>query len=154
MTFVARSAKFLAAGLLVATLAACSTASDDPGASTTASGKLTVVTHDSFQLPDELKTKFAEESGLDVTYVAPGESGSLVEIGYTIFPPWRRKGYAYEMVRGYGQFASARGLRWLRLSIAPGNEASLALARKLGVRMIGSQIDEIDGPEDIYLLDL
>jgi RimJ/RimL family protein N-acetyltransferase len=58
------------------------------------------------------------------------------------------------MVRGYSQFASARGLRWLRLSIAPGNEASLALARKLGVRMIGSQIDEIDGPEDIYLLDL
>lgn len=83
-----------------------------------------------------------------------GESGSLVEIGYTIFAPWRRQGYAYEMVCGYAQFASTRGLRWLRLSIAPGNEASLALARKLGVRMIGSQIDEIDGPEDIYLLDL
>jgi RimJ/RimL family protein N-acetyltransferase len=83
-----------------------------------------------------------------------GETGSLVEIGYTIFTPWRRQGYAHEMVRGFGKFASNSGLRWLRLSISPGNEASLALARKLCARMIGSQIDEIDGPEDIYLLDL
>jgi RimJ/RimL family protein N-acetyltransferase len=87
-------------------------------------------------------------------YKQDGDSGSLVEIGYTIFAPWRRQGYAHEMVRGYGQFASNRGLRWLRLSISPGNLASLALARKLGARMIDSQIDEIDGPEDIYLIDL
>lgn len=39
---------------------------------------LTVVTHDSFALPDELKEKFADESGLDVTYVAPGDGGALV----------------------------------------------------------------------------
>ena len=44
----------------------------------TESDTLTVVTHDSFALPDELKAKFAEESGYDVKYVAPGDAGALV----------------------------------------------------------------------------
>ncbi len=71
-----------------AALGACSqpasSATPPPGTteSTTASAStsttLTVVTHDSFALPDELKAKFAEESGLDVTYVAPGDGGALV----------------------------------------------------------------------------
>ncbi|MGO1487802.1 MAG: thiamine ABC transporter substrate-binding protein [Arachnia sp.] len=74
---------------LVATvaLAACSQptvpdSTSSPTDSTTAppstSSSLTVVTHDSFVLSDELKTQFAEESGLDVTYVAPGDGGALV----------------------------------------------------------------------------
>lgn len=51
------------------------------GASTTApteSKKLTVVTHDSFALSDELKKQFADETGYTVTYVAPGDGGALV----------------------------------------------------------------------------
>ena len=39
------------------------------------------------------------------------------------------------------------------LSIAPDNQASLGLARKLGARRIGEHVDEIDGPEDIFLFD-
>lgn len=42
------------------------------------STELTVVTHDSFAIPEELKNRFADESGLDVTYVAPGDGGALV----------------------------------------------------------------------------
>ncbi len=37
-----------------------------------------MVTHDSFAIPEELKTAFAQETGLDVTYVAPGDGGALV----------------------------------------------------------------------------
>lgn len=44
----------------------------------TSSDELVVVTHGSFNLTDELKADFAEESGLDVTYVSPGSSGALV----------------------------------------------------------------------------
>ncbi len=78
----------LAAALAAAVLGACSqpATSNTPapgveesgGASVSTSTKLTVVTHDSFAIPDELKAKFAEESGLDVTYVAPGDGGALV----------------------------------------------------------------------------
>lgn len=49
-----------------------------PSPSSTSTAKLTVVTHDSFVLPDELKARFAADSGLDVTYVAPGDGGALV----------------------------------------------------------------------------
>jgi [ribosomal protein S5]-alanine N-acetyltransferase len=83
-----------------------------------------------------------------------GEAGLVVETGYTIFPDWRRKGLGYEAVTGLAGFAVNHGVRWLRLSISPGNDASLRLAQKLGAYQIGSQIDEIDGPEDIYLVDL
>ncbi len=80
-----------------------------------------------------------------------GERGPAVEMGYTVFEPWRRQGLAHEAVTAMMAWAALHGVRWVILSISPGNEASLALARKLGAHQIGSQIDERDGPEDIYL---
>ena len=44
----------------------------------TESKTLTVVTHDSFALPEDLLKRFADETGYEVTYVAPGEGTSLV----------------------------------------------------------------------------
>jgi len=44
----------------------------------TESKTLTVVTHDSFAISDELKKQFADETGYTVTYVAPGDGGALV----------------------------------------------------------------------------
>lgn len=54
-------------------------ASATSAAATTAAKptKLTVVTHDSFDLSEELLTAFKTESGLDVTFVAPGDAGTL-----------------------------------------------------------------------------
>lgn len=48
------------------------------GASAPAGGELTVVTHDSFALGDGLLESFEEESGYQVTLVAPGDGGALV----------------------------------------------------------------------------
>ena len=80
-----------------------------------------------------------------------GERGQAVEMGYTVFEPWRRQGIAFEAVKAIMDWAAFQGVRWVILSISPENAASLALARKLGAQQIGSQIDEHDGPEDIYL---
>lgn len=73
------------AGIIAAlSLAACGQPATTPSTAgttslaVTESETLTVVTHDSFTLPDELKEKFAEESGYDVTYLAPGDAGALV----------------------------------------------------------------------------
>ncbi len=77
---------------------------------------------------------------------------ACAEFGYTIFDRHRRKGYVEETVRALMDWARARGARHFIFSIAPDNEASQGLARKLGARKIGLQIDEEDGPEDVFLL--
>jgi [ribosomal protein S5]-alanine N-acetyltransferase len=84
-------------------------------------------------------------------FAAQGETRMAVEIGYTIFVPWRQRGFGQEAVRGFAAWANGKGVEGLVLSIAPENRASLALAQKLGAIKIGSQIDETDGPEDIFL---
>ncbi|GAB3816542.1 thiamine ABC transporter substrate-binding protein [Tessaracoccus terricola] len=85
MSFARRTTASTTALLAVAALAACSGSPAEPGQDPTAgdggvttSTELTVVTHDSFALPDELKEAFEEASGYDVTYVAPGDGGALV----------------------------------------------------------------------------
>jgi [ribosomal protein S5]-alanine N-acetyltransferase len=83
-----------------------------------------------------------------------GEESLMIEMGYSVFEAYRRHGIAYEAIMGFARFARSEGVRWVRLSISPGNEASLALARKLKAEKIGSQIDEIDGPEDVYLFEV
>ena len=84
-------------------------------------------------------------------FVHNGEESLATEMGYTIFEPWRRKGIAYEAITAFTAWAKTQGLESVILSIQPTNVASLALALKLGAIQIGSQIDEKDGPEDIYL---
>ncbi|MBC7309109.1 MAG: thiamine ABC transporter substrate-binding protein [Actinomycetales bacterium] len=79
--------KVLAAGALAVSLVACGSGTDEPGpdagggatdGALTESDTLTVLTHSSFALPDELKKKFEEETGYTVTYTAPGDAGALV----------------------------------------------------------------------------
>jgi RimJ/RimL family protein N-acetyltransferase len=70
-----------------------------------------------------------------------------VEVGYTVFPPHRRRGYATEAVEALAGFARGRGVRKLLASVAPTNDPSLALVRKLGFAQIGQHWDEEDGLE-------
>lgn len=42
------------------------------------SGEVTVVTHDSFAVPDDVLANFEASSGLEVSFVAPGDAGALV----------------------------------------------------------------------------
>jgi RimJ/RimL family protein N-acetyltransferase len=88
---------------------------------------------------------------LPMQFSTQGEVCMAVEIGYGIFAPWRRQGFGHEALRGFAVWANSQGVEGLVLSISPDNRASLALAQKLGAKKIGSQIDEKDGPEDIFL---
>ncbi len=69
----------LAAALSVL-VAGCGSQPGGPATATapTESNRLTVLTHDSFYLPDELLAEFEQSSGYDVEYVAPGDGGTLV----------------------------------------------------------------------------
>ena len=78
-----------------------------------------------------------------------------VEFGYTIFPAYRKKGYASEAARALMDWAvREHGVRRFVVSISPANEPSLRLARKFGFRKVGTVTDPEDGVEDIFLLEV
>lgn len=78
-----------------------------------------------------------------------------VELGYTIFEPYRGHGYAQEACLAMMRWARAfAGVTRFVLSIGPGNAPSLAIAAKLGFRQIGEQMDEIDGLEFVFAASL
>ena len=82
-------------------------------------------------------------------YLRPFSPGG-VELGFTVFPSFRRQGYARE--------ACIALMRWARgvhdvgtfvVSIRPDNAPSQALAAQLGFVRVGSHIDEVDGLEEV-----
>lgn len=83
-------------------------------------------------------------------HAEPDERG-MVEIGYTLLPDARGQGYAIEAVRAaMGWAARTHGILVLRASVAPDNERSLNLIRKLGMVKVGEQMDPEDGLEHVY----
>lgn len=86
-----------------------------------------------------------------IGFHASPDSAGRAEIGYRVFVPFRRRGYATEAVRGMLAWAARRhGVRTFVASIAPDNEPSMRLARGLGFRQVGAQIDDEDGLEFVY----
>jgi len=87
-------------------------------------------------------------------YLNPYAPGS-VEFGYTIFPAYRKKGYASEAAQALMDWAvREHGVSRFVVSISPANEPSMRLARNFGFRKVGTVMDPEDGVEDILLLDL
>jgi ribosomal-protein-alanine N-acetyltransferase len=77
-----------------------------------------------------------------------------VEIGYTLLPAARGRGYAIEAVRAMFDWATRiHGVQRFRASVAPDNERSLNLIGKLGFVHVGQQIDPDDGLELVFELD-
>jgi RimJ/RimL family protein N-acetyltransferase len=64
------------------------------------------------------------------------------ELGYTVLPPFHRRGYALEAAQGLMDWAAREhGVRLFRLSIAPDNAPSLTIAAKMGFRHVGEQME-------------
>ena len=81
------------------------------------------------------------------------DADGMIEIGLGVEEPFRRRGYAEEMLRGmWGWVIDQPGVRTLRYTVSPDNTASLALIARFGFARVGQQIDEEDGPEDIFEL--
>lgn len=82
----------------------------------------------------------------------PKKPGAL-EVGYTVFEPFRQRGYATEAVLGILEWARAEhAVREFVASVSPDNEPSLALVRRLGFRQTGTQWDDEDGEELVFEL--
>jgi RimJ/RimL family protein N-acetyltransferase len=75
------------------------------------------------------------------------------ELGYTVFPEYRRRGYALEAATALMDWAQkTHGVRRFIVSVSPSNGPSLALAAKMGFAKTGEQMDEVDGLEYVFEL--
>jgi [ribosomal protein S5]-alanine N-acetyltransferase len=82
------------------------------------------------------------------------QNPDAVEYGYKILPPWRGRGYAAAAATMLMDMAEEwAGIQHFVLSVAPDNEPSLAIVRKLGFVRTGEQMDEEDGLEWIFELE-
>ena len=82
----------------------------------------------------------------------PNELG-MIEIGLEIVPQYQRQGLAYEgLVAMWRWIIQRPDVRTLRYTVSPTNTPSIALVKKFGFDFVGVQMDEEDGPEDIYEL--
>jgi [ribosomal protein S5]-alanine N-acetyltransferase len=74
-----------------------------------------------------------------------------VEFGYAIFADDRRNGYATEAGQALMAWAAREhGVTSFVLSIAPGNEASIGVAAKLGFAPVGEWVHPERGRELVY----
>lgn len=88
-----------------------------------------------------------------IGFHAPPDATGRVEIGYRVEPAFRRRGIATECVGAMLAWAESQGIHRFRASVAPANDASLAIIRSFGSRQVGVQMDEIDGEELVFHLD-
>lgn len=83
---------------------------------------------------------------------APDEAG-MIEIGLAISSQFQSHGFGYEALLGMWRWACTfPEVRTLRYTVSADNLASIVLIKKFGFAHVGQQLDEIDGPEEIYEL--
>ncbi len=80
----------------------------------------------------------------------PPEVVGRAEIGYSVFEPFRGRGYAKEAARGLVEWGFAHGQRAIFASVSPANDPSLAVVRAIGFHQVGIQEDPVDGPELVF----
>ena len=82
----------------------------------------------------------------------PPETIGRTEIGYTVFTEFRGRGYAKEAARGLVDWAFKQREHEVYASISPANAPSLAVVRALGFTQVGTQEDEVDGLELVFVI--
>ena len=81
---------------------------------------------------------------------APDERG-MVEIGLGINSAFQNRGFAKEALLGMWRWVlESPEVEVLRYTVSPANGPSIRVIRYFGFALVGQQIDEEDGPEDIY----
>ena len=83
----------------------------------------------------------------------PPDGDGMVEVGYTVLPHLRGRGYATAALAALvAEAAAAPDVRVVRASVSPDNPASLAVVRRAGFVLVGEQVDDEDGLELVHEL--
>ena len=84
---------------------------------------------------------------------APDAQG-MMEIGLGIETQYQNQGYAKEALLGMWRWVlTYPEVKSLRYTVSPENAPSIAVIKYFGFEYKGQQIDEEDGPEDIFEMD-
>ncbi|WP_328966905.1 GNAT family N-acetyltransferase [Streptomyces sp. NBC_00239] len=82
----------------------------------------------------------------DAGFHGPPDESGMVEVGFTVVPGHRRRGYARSMLRALlVRAASEPGVSTVRARIRSDNAASLATIAGFGFTRVGEQGNETDG---------
>ena len=82
------------------------------------------------------------------------DAQGMMEIGLGIETQYQNQGYAKEALLGMWRWVlTFPEVKTLRYTVSPENLPSIAVIKYFGFDFKGQQIDEEDGPEDIYEMD-
>lgn len=88
-------------------------------------------------------------------YHGPPDDAGMVEVGYSVDPDYRRRGYARAaLVALLDRARREPSVHTVRASIRPDNAASRALVAQYGFVEVGEQWDDEDGLETIFEVDV
>jgi len=86
-----------------------------------------------------------------LSFHGPPDDTGMLEIGLGVHEKFQRHGYGREALTGMWTWACRQeGVKLFRYTVDPNNQPSVALIEAFGFSHVGQQIDDIDGPEDIY----
>ena len=89
-----------------------------------------------------------------ISFHGPPADNGMMEIGLGIEPLFQNQGLAKEALLGMWRWVlEFPKVHILRYTVSPNNAPSMALIRYFGFPSVGSQIDEVDGVEEIYEID-
>ena len=112
------------------------------------------IAHDPASAPWIARAAVAEPPGVVVGHAGfhgPPDADGVVEVGYSVDPAYRRRGYAKAMLAALIERAQADpAVRVIRASISPDNVASLATIAGFGFVRVGEQWDAEDGLELVF----
>jgi RimJ/RimL family protein N-acetyltransferase len=77
----------------------------------------------------------------------------MIEIGFGIDHTFRNKGYGKQILHGmWNWVVKEQGVKTLRYTVSPSNLISQQIIQKLQFNLVGEQLDDVDGVEEIYEL--
>ena len=89
-----------------------------------------------------------------ISFHAMPDAEGMIEIGIEIHPDFQNNGYAKEALLGMWIWVIDQpGVRTLRYTVAAQNLPSVKIVSSFGFKHVGQQIDEEDGPEEIFEMD-
>ena len=86
-----------------------------------------------------------------ISFHGKPDENAMIEIGLGVVEQFQNNGYATEALTAmWNWVCNQPGVETLRYTVSPDNGPSQKIIAKFGFTHVGVQIDEEDGPEDIY----
>jgi RimJ/RimL family protein N-acetyltransferase len=86
-----------------------------------------------------------------ISFHAPPDEVGMIEVGFGICEPCRNNGFGKEALLGMWTWVIDQpGVHTLRYTVSASNGPSMSIINSLGFEHVGQQIDEEDGPEEIF----